>query len=123
MNLPSVNPLRALMLVVALIVGLCAAGCYVGVAVPGVEADYEVEGPPPPPQEEVVITQPGAEFIWVPGYWDWDVGVRHYAWRAGRWEREHRGERWVAPSYQYRNNRHYYRRGHWQREGEHRERG
>jgi hypothetical protein len=118
MNLPSVNPFRVLLLVAALLVGLCAAGCYVRAAAPGIEADYEVDGPPPPVREEVVVTQPGPEFIWVPGYWDWDLGVRHYAWREGRWERAHRGERWVAPAYELRNNRHYLRRGHWEREGE-----
>jgi hypothetical protein len=129
MNMPSVNPFRALVLVVALAAALCAAGCYVEARAPGVRvgvgADYyEVEGPPPPPREEVVVTQPGPDFVWVGGYWDWDLGVRHYAWREGHWERGHEKERWVAPHYEMRANRHYYRRGHWERGGEreHRER-
>jgi WXXGXW repeat (2 copies) len=53
----------------------------------------------PPPRERVVRVmpqQPGAEFVWVGGYW-YPEG-RHYKWHEGYWSRPpYEGARWVAP--------------------------
>lgn len=95
--------------------GFMIGGCYVGPA--SAELGFEVDGPPPPLQDEVVITQPGPEFLWIGGFWDWDAGARHYVWKAGRWERPPRaGATWIAPHYEMRANRHYYQHGHWSNE-------
>ena len=30
---------------------------------------------------------PGPDYVWIDGYHRWDVGVHHYNWVHGRWER------------------------------------
>ena len=122
----STNTLKISMLILGCAVGLAALGCYVSAAVPGVGAEFEVGGPPPPIQEEAVIAAPGPDYVWIGGYWDWDVGVRQYVWRAGRWDHPpHAEAHWIAPHYEMRSGRHYYHPGHWDRHGdrEHREHG
>ena len=116
----STNTLKISMLILGCAVGLAALGCYVSAAVPvgpvGYGAEFEVEGPPPPLQEEVVVTAPGPDFVWIGGYWDWDVGVRHYVWRSGRWDHPpHPEAHWIAPHYEFRGGHHYYHPGHWDR--------
>jgi hypothetical protein len=125
MQKPSAKAIKVLVLGLSLAAALAAAGCYVRAAAgPGYyDADLEVEGPPPPAQNEVVVETPGPDFVWIGGYWDWDPGVRHYAWHAGRWERPpEREAHWVAPRYQFRGGKHYYARGHWDRRGGNRDR-
>jgi hypothetical protein len=98
----------------ALVLGLIATGCYFGPAGVGVGAEFEVGSPPPPVRDDVVIAQPGPGFVWIGGYWDWDVAHRTYAWRAGRWERPpHGGAVWEASHYEFRQGHHYFRTGHW----------
>jgi len=105
------------LLVLALAVGLATLGCYVAAAGPGYGAEVEVNGPPPPVQEDVVVASPGPDYVWIGGYWDWDVGARNFVWRAGRWERPpHREAHWIAGRYEFRNGHHYFHRGHWDRE-------
>ena len=128
MHKTATNKVEISLLILALAVGLATLGCYVRAAGPGyaVEGEYEVEGPPPAVQEEVVLASPGPDYVWIGGYYDWDLGVRHFVWRPGRWERPpHAEAHWVAPRYEERNGRHYYHRGHWDRgdRGERREHG
>ena len=54
-------------------------------------------GPPPPPRVETVRpARPGADWIWVDGYW-YPEG-RRYVWHKGYWSRPpYPGARWVAP--------------------------
>jgi hypothetical protein len=109
-------PLKALTIAAGLAFGLLVTttGCYVGVRGGGVGAEFEVDAPPPVVHEEVVLARPGPEFIWIGGYWDWEIGRRSYVWREGRWERPpHSRAVWVPAHYERRGNRHYYRRGHW----------
>ena len=109
--------LKALMIVASTVIGLVVTtGCYVGVrgGGGGVGAEFEVDAPPPALQEEVVLAQPGPEYVWIGGFWDWDVGRRTYAWRGGHWDRPpHPRAVWVPSHYERRGDRHYYRRGHW----------
>src|SRR5437870_2801917 len=61
---------------------------------------YVRVGPPAPIVETRVIA-PGPEYVWLPGYYNWDG--RAYAWVPGRWERAPRARvRWIP--------------GHWVRE-------
>ncbi len=39
---------------------------------------------PPEPRHEVIITRPGPNHVWVPGYWRWSG--REYAWVGGTWQ-------------------------------------
>jgi hypothetical protein len=97
----------------ALMLGVFATGCYISPAV-GVDAEYEVSGPPPAVQDEAVVVQPGPEFVWIGGYWNWDVRAKTFTWRGGRWERPpHAHAVWEAPHYELRNGHHYWRPGHW----------
>jgi hypothetical protein len=56
---------------------------------------------PPPPQVEAVPVAPGPEYVWRPGYWNWNGG---WVWIGGGWViRPHLGAVWVG--------------GHWGRRG------
>lgn len=44
-----------------------------------------VKNAPPTPKDEPKPASPGADFVWVPGHWDYEAG--EYQWVAGRWER------------------------------------
>ena len=73
-----------------------------------------VEVPPPPPQYEVVPAAPVAGWIWIGGYWSWNLG-RH-VWIGGRWQAPLAGHVWVGPRWQQvgpRGWRHY--GGYWRR--------
>jgi len=62
---------------------------------------------PPPPQVEVVGAAPGAEFVWIPGAWQWRErwvwsggywAVRPHAeavWVKGRWVKRDKGWAWI----------------------------
>lgn len=113
----SMNTRKITMLVLTLAVGLAAFGCYVRAAGPGYGAEVEVDGAPPAVQEEAVVASPGPGYVWIGGNWDWDVGVRHWAWSSGRWERPpHPEAHWIAGRYEARGGRHYYHAGHWDRD-------
>lgn len=69
-------------------------------------------GPPPPIRVETRPIAPGADFLWVDGYW-YIVGGR-YVWHSGYWSRPpYAGAHWVGPHH---NGRQYFQ-GYW--EGEH----
>lgn len=57
-------------------------------------------GPPPPPRVvRVRPVRPGADYVWVDGYW-YPVG-RHYRWHSGYWSRPiYPSARWIAPRYE-----------------------
>lgn len=115
MQKQSLSQLRASLLLIALALSLVAAGCYVAPPGVAIESEYEVTGPPPAVQEETVIAAPGPGYVWVGGFWNWDVGLRKYAWRSGSWVRPpHPEARWITPHYEFRGGRHYYRAGHWE---------
>ncbi len=47
------------------------------------DADYlEIPEEPPPPKLEKVPPSPGPEYVWAPGYWDWNG---KWVWVAGHW--------------------------------------
>ena len=45
----------------------------------------EVQPPAPPPQLRVEIpgTAPSPDYVWIPGYWDWNG--HDYLWISGKW--------------------------------------
>ena len=43
----------------------------------------EVPPPPPAPRVEIRDVAPSPDYIWLPGYWDWNG--RDYVWRSGEW--------------------------------------
>jgi hypothetical protein len=68
---------------------------------------------PPPQRVEVVAVRPGAEFVWIDGYWTW--GQRAYVWVPGRWERPPRhNARWVRGRWRNDHRGWYWEPGRWQ---------
>ena len=95
---PAANSRRAFFMTAAAVAAAGLGGCVV---VPydrgryrsagGVDRDGDgvpdygpvVEVAPPPLQVEVVPVAPGPAYIWIGGYWGWNLG-RH-VWIGGRW--------------------------------------
>jgi hypothetical protein len=76
-------------------------------AKPAKPREIIVTDAPPPPQIEVVGAAPGAEYVWVPGAWQWRErwvwsggywAVRPQAdaaWVKGRWVKRDQGWAWI----------------------------
>jgi hypothetical protein len=55
--------------------------------------------PPPPRVIRRLPPRPGAEFVWIDGYW-YPVG-HHYKWHDGYWTRPpYEGARWMGPRHE-----------------------
>lgn len=71
-----------------------------------------IGAPPPPRVVRLRPAAPGADFVWIEGYW-YPVG-RKYKWHEGYWSRApYPGAVWVVPHH----DGHQYFEGYW--EGEH----
>ncbi len=56
-------------------------------------------GPPPPPRFFIVPHSPGANYVWVNGYW-YPLDGR-YVWHDGYWTQPpYPGAKWVSPRYE-----------------------
>ena len=62
----------------------------------------------PPAPRYEVVPAPRAGYVWQPGYWDWR-GDRHY-WRKGYWVRERPGYYWHPSRWEQRDGRWYMER-------------
>lgn len=97
---------------IALVAGnvACVVRPRRGVVVVGapVAAVTYVDHEPPPARHEPVPAAPGADHVWVGGFWRWEgrayvwVPGRHVlrprpraVWVAGHWARHHRGWYWT----------------------------
>ena len=68
----------------------------------------------PPAPRYEVVPPPRAGYVWQPGYWDWR-GDRHY-WRKGYWVRERPGYYWHPSRWESVDGRWVMRPGGWHRE-------
>ncbi|MDJ0761866.1 MAG: hypothetical protein QNJ97_02665 [Myxococcota bacterium] len=60
-----------------------------------------VAGPPPPVKQEVIPQSPSSNYVWVPGYWDWNEVDNQWIWEDGRWAVPPQpGYVWQPSSYQ-----------------------
>lgn len=101
---------RIALLASAAALATVASGCVVApVGAYPYEPRYgpTVEVAPPPPQVEVIPVAPGPAYVWIGGFWRWQVN-RHvwiggrwalpprggYRWAPGGWDRHGRGWRW-----------------------------
>ena len=78
------------------------SGCYIVPARPYYGGEqrppvYANEAPipegPPPPRDEVYGVAPALGWLWLGGYWGWNLG-RH-VWIGGHWEAPRVGQYWV----------------------------
>ena len=74
-------------------------------------AEITVRQYPPEPQYEEVTVSPGVDFVWTPGYWNWDG--YNWVWARGRWDRRRVGYIYVNPYYDNVGGRFVYRAGYW----------
>ena len=77
--------------------GLLCLGTVGGMAyVPPVEArtyvDVGIDIAPPAPREERIVVRRG--YVWTPGYYRWNEGVRQHEWVAGTYVAERPGYVW-----------------------------
>lgn len=109
--LKKLNPetfLKPLATLALLLLTACAPLAYGGIGI-------EVGGPPPGVHADLQVTSPGPDYVWVPGYWDWNLGSGEWFWAPGVWIRPpHDHARWVAPRYDHHRSHWKYQRGHWQ---------
>ena len=83
------NLAKAVLLAVISLGAVAAANAQVSIGI-------SIGAPPPPRVVRVQPARPGADFVWIEGYW-YPVGHK-YKWHAGYWTRPpYVGARWVAP--------------------------
>ena len=76
---------------------------------PPAPADARVDKAPPPPiAERPKGARPGPGAVWVDGYWDWDPGLKDFAWVPGTWRVPPPGRFWVNGAWR-RDDRGWYR--------------
>ncbi len=74
---------------------------------------YESSVPPPPPRDEVYGVAPAVGWIWLSGYWGWNLG-RH-VWIGGQWSAPRQGHHWVPHRWERHGNGWRMNHGHWAR--------
>jgi hypothetical protein len=79
-----------------LVAGLFLGACSV------IERDrVAVDSEPPKPLFESAPQKPGAQEVWVAGYWDWNEAQAVWRWVPGAWLVPPRpGARWVEPRHE-----------------------
>lgn len=71
-----------------------------------------VDRRPPPELVETVPVGPGAGYVWIRGFWRWDL--RDFTWEGGRWIMIEKGYRqWVPGRWAYSRAGWYWIDGHW----------
>jgi hypothetical protein len=97
-----------------------AQGAYVPAPAPAPGAVQEpppgatviVSQPPPAPQAEITPPAPGPDYVWTPGYYDWNGFA--WVWAPGVWVRPpYRGALWFGGHWDYRGGRSVWVRGRW----------
>jgi WXXGXW repeat (2 copies) len=103
MRLPNSAAGRTGVFVLTVLAATALSGCIVapvGGPYRSVPTPYEagppgppIEYAPPPPQYEVIPVAPAVGYVWIGGYWNWQVN-RH-VWIGGRWALPPAGRYWV----------------------------
>lgn len=76
----------------------------------------ELGGGPPALRIETHGRPPSPRHVWVDGHWDWSRRRNDWVWREGGWKVPPRGRgRWVAPTYNRRDDRWEVIKGRWER--------
>lgn len=84
------------------------SGCGIGGYYAGVTV-----GPPAPLVETPYGVAPGPDYIWTPGFYDWDGN--NWAWRHGAWRRPpHHGDHYVPTHWDHERGGYRVHRSHWE---------
>jgi hypothetical protein len=96
----------------SLTAAIILTGSLAMTACAGASGRVYVRSGPPPLRAEVVARSPGADYVWVPGYYAYERGG--YVWVAGHYERPPRARaRWVRPHWERDRRGWYFVEGHW----------
>jgi hypothetical protein len=90
---------------------LLAAGGAILPAVSQAGVNLDIDVGPPAPIVETVPPPPQPEYVWAPGYWEWNGG-RH-VWVAGHYMPPNRGHHWVPDRWDRRDGHYHHEHGHW----------
>jgi hypothetical protein len=108
----------AFTLVLALMTGSLAVGCFVtptrgGLAIVGLSPGVVVYRQPPHPQQTVMVrpNAPHPNAVWVEGHWQWDG--RQHVWVDGYWAQYRPNQRYVGPRWERQGNGWVYYEGHY----------
>jgi hypothetical protein len=107
---PWPGPLK---LAAAALTAASLSACVVVPAERGYQAGPVVTAPPPPPQSEYYGQPPAAGYVWISGFWAWQLG-RH-VWIGGHWDAPHPGYRWVPHAWYPEGRGWRLHEGHWDR--------
>jgi hypothetical protein len=92
--------------------GLIALVFASGLTLTTAFAEVIVKVAPPAAVVETRPAAPGADYVWIPGYQQWNGTA--YVWAPGRWELPPRPHaRWVAHRWVHRNGGYVLVEGHW----------
>lgn len=81
-----------------------------------INAALRVRVAPPALRQEVQPAQPGPNYFWVSGYWNWRPRQEQYVWVPGHWEQERPNYRWMPAGWVQRNGEYIFVRGRWARD-------
>jgi hypothetical protein len=99
------------------VAGVLSTLSIAGAIAPRALADVDLRinlGAPPPPRHERYSERdrPGADYVWVEGYWVGNGG--RYEWVPGHWDRPpHRGAVWVSPRWDNQGRDRVFVKGYW----------
>jgi hypothetical protein len=83
-------------------------------AVRAASFSVDVDVAPPPAVYEQLPQREG--YVVTPGYYRFDADTHKHVWVKGGYERERRGEHYVAPEWREENGRYHFTEGHWDRD-------
>jgi hypothetical protein len=63
---------------------------------------------------EVRSAQPGADYVWIPGHYEWRAADRNYVWVPGSWIVPPRDQTWVPGHWETRSTGRVWVKSHWQ---------
>lgn len=118
------NPLSRSLLVAALLSATPLAQAQLPIQIPdglpgqlqnSLNAALRVRIAPPALRQEAQPAQPGPNYFWVGGYWNWRPRQEQYVWMPGHWEQERPNYQWMPAQWVARNGEYIFVRGRWAR--------
>jgi hypothetical protein len=79
-------------------------------------ANFSVDVDIAPPAAVYEQLPPREGYVVTPGYYRFDADSHKHVWVKGGYERERRGERYVAPEWREENGHYHFNEGHWDRD-------